>query len=37
MMKAVYHYCINNGRKLGGRKLKKSTDFLWITDDIFFF
>lgn len=33
MMKAVFEFCKENGRSINDRELRKSTDFLWLTDD----
>ncbi len=33
MMKAIFEFCREKARPIGGRELKRATDFLWITDD----
>jgi len=36
MMKAIYRYCVDNDQSICGRRLNKSIDFLWLTDDKLF-
>jgi HD superfamily phosphohydrolase len=36
MLKAFLEYCQKNDEEIGGRKIRNSTDFLWLTDDVIF-